>query len=82
MRGTPFAGRPADAAADDAPTVTRYAVERREVIMVPAISGAPLLAGSGEDVSAPSNPVPNLPRPTVARAQPSSATVEKPPSKR
>ena len=69
MRGTPVAGRPDDAAADDAPTVTRHAVEMREVIVVPAISGAPLQAGS-EDVSAPSNPVPNLPKPTVARAQP------------
>ena len=76
MRGTPVAGRPADAAADDARTVTRHAVERREVIVVPAISGAPLQPGSGEDVSAPSNPVPNLPKPTVARAQPSSAAVE------
>ena len=74
--GTPVAGRPADAAADDAPTATRHAVERREVIAVPAISGAPLQAGSGEGVSAPSNPVPNLPKPTVARAQPSSAAVE------
>ena len=52
-RCTPVAGRPADAAADDAPTVTRHAVERREVIVVPAISGAPLQAGSGEGVSAP-----------------------------
>ena len=34
MRGTPVAGRPADAAADDAPTVTRHAVERGEVIVV------------------------------------------------
>ena len=51
-------------------------MERREVIVVPAISGAPLQPGSGEDVSAPSNPVPNLPKPTVARAQPSSAAVE------
>ena len=32
--------------------------------------------GSGEGVSAHSNPVPNLPKPTVARAQPSSAAVE------
>ena len=46
MRGTPVAGRPADAAADHAPTVTRHAVERREVIVVPAISGAPPQAGS------------------------------------
>ena len=75
MRGTPVAGRPADAAADDAP-VTRHAVERREVIVVPAISGTPLQAGSSEDVSAPSNPVPNLPKPTVARAHSSSAAVE------
>ena len=76
MRRTPVAGRPADAAADDAHTVTRHAVERREVIVVLAISGAPLQAGSGDVVSAPSNPVPNLPKPTVARAQPSSAAVE------
>ena len=76
MRGTPVAGRPADAAADDAATVTRHEVERREVIVVPAISGAPLQAGNGEGVSAPSNPVKNLPKPTVARAQPSSAAVE------
>ena len=40
MRSTPVAARRADAAADDAPTVTRHAVERREVIVVPAISGA------------------------------------------
>ena len=76
MRGTPVAGRPADAAAGDAPTVTRHAVEHREVVVVPASSGAPLQAGSGESVGAPSNPVPNLPKPTVARAQPSSAAVE------
>ena len=74
--GTPVAGRPADAAADDAPTLTRHTVERREVIVVPASSGAPLQAGSGEGVSTPSNPVPNLPKPTVARAQPSSDAVE------
>ena len=76
MRGTPVAGQPADAAADDAPTVTRHAVEPREVIVVPASSGAPLQTGSGEGVSAPSNPVPNLPKPTVAREKPSSAAVE------
>ena len=76
MRCTPVAERPADAAADDALTVTRHAAKRREVIVVPAISGAPLQAGSGEGDSAPSNPVPNLPKPTVARAQPSSAAVE------
>ena len=76
MRGTPAAGRPADAAAGDAPTVTRHAVEHREVVVVPARSGAPLQAGSGAGVSAPSNPVPNLPKPTVARAQPSSSAVE------
>ena len=58
MRSTPVAGRPADAAAGDAPTVTRHAVEHREVFVVP------------------SNPVPNLLEPTVASAQPSSATVE------
>ena len=59
------AGRPAEAAAGDAPTLTRHAVEHREVIVVPASSGAP---GSGEGVSASSNPVPNLPKPTVAMA--------------
>ena len=56
MRSTPVAGRPADAAADDA--------------------RAPLQAGSGEGVIAPSNRVPNLPKPTVPRAQPSSAAVQ------
>ena len=56
--------------------VTRHAVEHGEVVVVPASSGAPLQAGSGEGVSEPSNPVPNLPKPTVARAQPSSAAVE------
>ena len=76
MSCTPVAGRPADAAAGDAPTVTRHAVEHREVVVVPASSGAPLQAGSGEGVSAPSNPVPNLPKPTVAMAQPSSSAVE------
>ena len=76
VRGTPVAGRPADAAAGDAPTVTRHAVLRGEVVVVPASSGAPLQAGSGEGVSAPSNPVSDLPKPTVARAQPSSAAVE------
>ena len=76
MRGTPVARRPAEAAAGDAPTVTRHAVEHREVIVVPASSGTPLQADSGEGVSAPSNPVPNLPKPTIARAQPSSAAVE------
>ena len=65
--GTPVAGRQADAAADDAPTVTRHAVERREVIVVLATSGAPLQAGSCEDVSAPANPVANLPKPTIPR---------------
>ena len=37
---TPVTGRPAGAAAGDVPTVTRHAVERKEVIMVLAISGA------------------------------------------
>ena len=76
MRSTPVAGRPADAAAGYAPTVTRHAVEQGEVSVVPASSAAPLQAGSGEGVGASSNPIPNLPRPTVARAQPSSAAVE------
>ena len=75
MRSTPVAGRPAEAAAGDALAVTRRAVER-EVIVVPAISGAPLQVGSGDGVSAPPNPVPNLPKPTVSSAQPSSAAVE------
>ena len=57
--GTPVAGRPADAAAGAAPTMMGHAVEQREVIVVPANSGDPLSAGSGEGVSAPSNPVPN-----------------------
>ena len=74
MRGTPVAGRPADAAAGEAPTVTRHAVEHGEELVVPASCGAPLQAGSGD--SAPSNPVPSLPKPTVARAQPSSAAAE------
>ena len=69
MRSTPVARRQADAAAGDAPTVTRHAVEHREVTVVLGSSGALLQAGSGEGVSAPSNPVPNLP-------QPSSAAVE------
>ena len=76
MRGTPVARRPADAGAGDAPTVTRHAVEHREVVVVPASSGAPLQAGSGEGVSASSNPVPNLPMPAVARAQRLSAPME------
>ena len=63
--GTPVAGRPADAAAGDPPTVMRHAVEQREVTVVPASSGAPLQAGGGEGVSAPSNPGPNLPKPTA-----------------
>ena len=50
-----------DASPDDAPTVTRHAVEHREVVVLPANSGAPLQAGSGEGVSVNSNPVPNLP---------------------
>ena len=76
MRGTPVAGLPANAAAGDAPAVTRHAVEHREVVVVPGSSCAPLQAGSGEGVSAPSNRVPNLPKPTAARAQPSSSAVE------
>ena len=54
----------------------RAAAEHREVVVVLASSGAPLQAGSGEGVSAPSNPVPNLPKPTVSRAQPPSSAVE------
>ena len=45
MRGTPVAGRAADAAAGDAPTVTRHAVEQREMVVVPASSGAPTASG-------------------------------------
>ena len=45
MRGTPVAGQPADAAAGDALTVTRPAVNRREVIVVPASSGGPNASG-------------------------------------
>ena len=41
MRSTPVAGQPTDAAGDDAPTVTGRAVEQRQVIVFPAISGAP-----------------------------------------
>ena len=51
-------------------------MDQREVIAVPASSGALLQAGSGEGANAPSNPVSNLPKPTVARAQPSSSAVE------
>ena len=63
MRGTPVARRPAEASAEDAPTVTRHAVERKEVIVVPAVSGVPLQVGSGEGVSTSPSPVPNLPKP-------------------
>ena len=63
----------AEGAAGDAPTVTRHVVERREVIMVLARSGAPLQVGGGETVTAPPNPVRNLLEPVVARAQLSSA---------
>ena len=69
MRHTPVAGRPADVAAGDAPTVTRHAGERKEVIVVPASSGAPMQGGSGEGASASSNPVPNLPKPMVERTE-------------
>ena len=37
------------------------------MIVVPGSFGAPLQAGSGEGVSASSNPVPNLPEPTRLR---------------
>ena len=72
VRGTPVA-RPADAAVGGALTVTRHAVEQREVLLVPASSGAPLQARSSDGVSALSNPVPDLSEPKVARAQPSSS---------
>ena len=54
-RFTPAASRQAHAAAGDAPTVTKHAVERREIIVVPATPGAPMRVGSGENVSAPPN---------------------------
>ena len=69
VRGTPVARRPADAAAGDAPTVTRHAVEHGEGSWF-------LRALAPHCKRAPSNPVPNLLEPTVARAQPSSAAVE------
>ena len=76
MRSTPVAGRSADVATGDVPTVTRNVGERKEVIVVLASSDAPLQGGSGEGVSASSNPVPNLPKRTFARAQPSPAAGE------
>ena len=44
-------GRPADVAAGDAPIVTRHAVERREVIVVPACSDATMQAGAAAKTS-------------------------------
>ena len=76
MRGTPVAGRPADVAAGDAPTVARHAGERKEVIVVPASSGAPMQGGSGEGASASSSPVPNLPKPMVERTETSAVEGE------
>ena len=75
-----MAGRPADAAACDAPTVTRRAVVRREVIVVSANSGAPMQVGSGEGVSAPPHLDSNMPEPVVARAQSSAAGAGQHPS--
>ena len=66
--GTRVAERPAS----DAQTVTKHAVKQREVIVVLAISGAPLHMGSGQG----RNPVRNLLLPTVAREQSSLAAVE------
>ena len=48
----PVARRPADAAAGDAPTVTRHAVEQSEVIVVPAISASPTASGTAAKASA------------------------------
>ena len=73
MRGIPAAGRPADVAADDALTVTRHAVERRDVIVVPANPGAQMQEGS---IRASLIPTDDLPEPVSARAQSSSAAVE------
>ena len=50
--------------------------ERREVIVVPASSVAPLQGSSSECVIARPNQVRNLPEPVVARAQPSSAAAD------
>ena len=53
MRGTPVAGRPADAAAGDAHTVTRHAVEQREVIVIVVLaSSAAPLQGAAAKASA------------------------------
>ena len=51
MDCTPVAGRPADAAAGDAPTVTRHAVERREVNVVLAILWRPTASGAAAKAS-------------------------------
>ena len=51
-------------------------MERKEVLVVPAVSGVPFQVGSGEGVSTSPNPVPNLPKRRVAKAQSSSAAVE------
>ena len=58
-----MAGRPADAAAGDAPTVTKHAVEGREVLVAPASYGTPVQVGSGEGVSAPPHLDSNMPEP-------------------
>ena len=68
MRSTPVAGWPADAAAGDTPTVTRHAVERRDVIVVPACCGAPMQVGSRESVSVPPQLGSIMPEPLVPRA--------------
>ena len=68
MRSTPVAGRPADVAAGDAPTVTRHAGAKRGDCGS-ACSGASLQGGSSEGVSASSHPFTNLPMPMVAKAK-------------
>ena len=46
---------------DSHPLSDDQVMRQREVIVVLESSGPPLQAGSGEGVSAPSNPVPNQP---------------------
>ena len=52
MRSTPVAGRPADVAAGDAPTVTRHAGRAKRGDRGSASSGASTQGGNGEGVSA------------------------------
>ena len=44
MRSTPVAGRRADVAAGDTRTVTRHAVESKDITVVLVTSGAPMSA--------------------------------------